>query len=71
MKEIFDFGFAQIKGIKVGHSSKFFDFLVYCLIAGNVDEGAVSSVYNPKITHEIDQVIGIDLIFETFDFHDS
>ena len=53
-EEIFDFGFAQIQGIEIGHAGKFFDFLVYSLIAGNVDIGAVSSVYNPKITHEID-----------------
>ena len=70
-EEIFYFGFAQIQGVEIGHSGKFFDFFVYSLIAGNIDEGSVSIVYNPEISHEIDQIIGIDLIFKTFDFHDS
>lgn len=69
-EEIFDFGFAQIQGVKISHAGKFFDFFVYSLIAGNIDVGAVSFVYDPKITHEIDQIIRIDLIFEAFNFQD-
>ena len=70
-EEIFDFGFSQIQGVKIGQTGKFFDFFIYGLISGNVDVGSISFVHNPEVAYEIDQIIRIDLVLETFNFQYS
>lgn len=70
-EEIFNFGFGQIQGVKIGQTGKFFDFFIYGLISGNVDIGSISFVHNPEVAYEIDQIIRIDLVLETFNFQYS
>ena len=68
MEEIFNFLLRQKQSIKVGQAGNLPDFFIHGLVSGNVDIGTISFADNPEVTHEMDQVIRIDSVFEDFDF---
>lgn len=47
------------------------NFLNYGLIVGKVDIEAIAFAYNLETTHEIDQIMRIDLALETFYYQHS
>ena len=57
--------------IAYGQTGKLFEFLINGLILRNVDIGPIAFVDDSEVTHEVYKIICIDLVLETFDFHDS
>ena len=41
---------------------------IISLVLGNIDIGSIAFVNNLEVTHKIYKIIGIALVFETFDF---
>ena len=48
-------------------SGQVFDLFIDCPISGDIDAGAIFSSDNSEVTHKMNQLIGIDFIFENFD----
>ena len=65
---MFDFLFRQIQGVQSCQSSQLFDFFVDRLVSGYVDVSVFFYFYYPEVAHKVNQIVGMDFVFEHFDF---